>query len=396
MSLPEDMVCEVLARVKDEGDLFTCARTCRRWSCLAADVRRRRWPDHRSSFLSGFFIAKSSARSLFLTPASVFGRDRRLLRSFFPDAASGLLERATPLAARHGLLLVRLPSSGALLHLAVCNLLAGSCDVLPPLESDWKYRDSGYAILTSADCSSNGEQKSSSSYSSGYSALFKVLVICSNSDHQPCTLHTFSYSEASWNMPTEIVFNPTKVGICGPFMHRNAVVCHGTAHWLFGWDFLPPYASRLHTIDVDAETCQVSLTKIVSPIIHNVHIYDEPQLSVAANGALSLIYMERPGNNVQGFRLKICTRKDDEKSEDDGPVGWLYSRVVELKPPNQIRAEGLHLTFLGEKGGTVVVRDNYMNFYTADLETGVMEKLIYHGRVSRWMFMPFEIYWPTF
>ncbi|VAI92955.1 unnamed protein product [Triticum turgidum subsp. durum] len=387
------MVREVLTRVKDEGDLFTCARTCRRWSCLAADVRRRRWPDHRSSFLSGFFIAKSSARSLFPTPASVFGRDPRLLRSFFPNAARGLLKRATPLAACHGLLLVRLPSSCALLHLAVCNLLAGTSDILPPLESDWRYHDSGYAIFTSADCSSSSEQQSSPP-PRGYSVLFKVLVICSNSDHQPCTLHTFSYSKAMWNAPTEIVSDPTSDGICGPLMHHNAVVCHGTAHWLVGWNFLPPYDSSLHTIDVDAETCQVSLTKIVSPIRSNLHIYDEPQLSVAANGALSLIYMERPGNNVQGFRLKICTRKDDEKSEDDGPVGWLYSRVVELKLPNQIRAEGLHLTFLGEKGGMVVVRDNYMDFYAADLETGVMEKLMYHSCVSRRMFIPFEIYWP--
>uniref|UniRef100_A0A8I6Z0N6 F-box domain-containing protein n=1 Tax=Hordeum vulgare subsp. vulgare TaxID=112509 RepID=A0A8I6Z0N6_HORVV len=396
MSLPEDMVREVLARVKDEGDLFTCAGTCRRWSFLAADVRRRRWPYHPSSFLSGFLIAKSSARSLFPMPASVFGRDRRLLRSFFHDAVGSLLKRATPLAARHGLLLMRLPSSRALLQLAVCNLLVGTCDVLPPLESGWRYHDSGYAIFTKADCSSTGKQQPSSSSPRGYSALFKVLVICGNRDHQPFTLHAFSYCDGTWNTPTETVFDPTKLGICGPLMHRNAVVCHGTAHWLVGWDHLCPSDSRLHTIDVDAKTSQVSLTKIVSPIRQNLHIYDEPQLSVSANGILSLIYMERPGNNWQGFQLEICTRKDDERSEGDGPVTWLYSRVVELKPPNQIQAERLHLTFLGEKGGTVVVRDNYMNFYIADLETGVMEKLKYHGHVSRQMFIPFEIYWPTF
>ncbi|XBI42579.1 hypothetical protein VPH35_126891 [Triticum aestivum] len=388
------MVREILVRLKDVDDLFRCAKTCRQWSCLVADVRRRRWPDRRSLFLSGFFIRKSSAKSFFPRRRSVFGPDPCRLGSFFPDAATrGLLKRATPLAARHGLLLVRLPSSGAWLHLAVCNLLAGTCDVLPPLVCRWTYRNSGYAIFTSADSSSIGEQQTSSP---GYSALFKVLDICSLRCGQPYYLHTFSYHEArwKWNKPTEMVPDPTKTGFCPPLMHPNAVICHGNAHWLVGWNFDRPWASSLRTIDVHVETCHVSLTKIVSPVQYSSYQYDEPHLSVAADGALSLIFMERPGNNSQRFEIAIYTRQDGPRSEDGGPLGWLRSRVIELKPPNQIQAERMHLTFLGEKGGTLVIRDNYMNLYAADLESGDMEKLMYRGRVSQRMFIPFDIYWP--
>lgn len=77
-------------------------------------------------------------------------------------------------------------------------------------------------------------------------------------------------------------------------------------------------------------------------------------------------------------------RQNGGRSEDGDRLGWLYSRSVELKPPKQIQIRRLHLTFLGEKGGMLVVRDNNMHLlYAANLESGVMEKLMYgYGRVS--------------
>ncbi|XBI13466.1 hypothetical protein VPH35_140195 [Triticum aestivum] len=160
-SLPEDVVGEILLRVKDMADLFHCARTCKRWSRLVADIRRHRPDQMSTSLLSGFFPKRGKVRYLFPTPGSLFGPDRRLLGSFLRGTARDL-SRATPLFARHGLLLMRLPSSDApsIIHLALCNLLAGTCDELPPLKIRWKFDKGGYAIITDADRSSNDVENS--------------------------------------------------------------------------------------------------------------------------------------------------------------------------------------------------------------------------------------------
>ncbi|XBI13467.1 hypothetical protein VPH35_140196 [Triticum aestivum] len=383
MSLPEDMVSEVLACVKDAADLFHCARTCKRWSRLVANIRRRR-PDDMSMLLSGFFTRKGKLTCLVPTPGSVFGPTTLFLGSFFRDAPRGLrLSRATPLAAHHGLLLVRLPYSDPLLHLAVCNLLAGTCIVLPPLESSWKYGDSGYAIFTTADRPSSCDEQPS--WPPGYSALFKVLVICCHGYHKPCILHSFSYGEARWKMPTEIVCESTKLSICGSLKHPIAVVCHGTAHWLVWCKSTDVY--RWHIIDVDAETCHGSLREIVIPIQHILPVTYEPQLSVAHDGTLLLLYLQRPG-----LQLKICVQQDNVKGDNDGR--WLCSRVVELKLPTSIQAQEMYLTPLGEKGGTLLVKDNWMNVYAVDLKTGVMKSLASCGQINR-KIVPFELYWPV-
>jgi hypothetical protein len=159
MSLPEDVLHEILMRLKKEdvAALFRCASTCKLWSRLVAEARG---PDHTPSFLSGFFVRKrirvfctdrSSMTSLVPTQGWVFKPHRRLLGSFFPEtAAGGRLGRAVPLAARHGLLLARFPFSDveidtsidrkrSIVHLVVCNLLAGTWDTLPPLWSRWVY-----------------------------------------------------------------------------------------------------------------------------------------------------------------------------------------------------------------------------------------------------------------
>ncbi|XBI13462.1 hypothetical protein VPH35_140191 [Triticum aestivum] len=390
MSLPDDMVCEILAHVGDMGDLFHCASTCKRWSRLADDVRRGRL-EWTSSFVSGFFTKKGRAKHLTPTPGSVFGPDRRFLGSFFRGGTRDL-SCATPLASRHGLLLVLLDSCDArarsnqiIVHLAVCNLLAGTCDELPPLESGWRYGESGYAIFTDADCSSNDKQQSPLPW--GYSTLYKVLVIYSSvRDDEPCILHTFSYSEGRWNTPTNLVDEDVKFDGCRLLKHSNAVVCQGTAHWLIGYY---PSHSHLHIINVDAETCHVSLMKIMNPT-HDIlsGTYEEPQLIVSADKTLSLLYLQKPG-----LQVKICMWQVSEGSESGGR--WLCSRVIELKAPKQIRAEEMHLTFLAEKNGTLLVKDNSMNLYAADLRTGVMKSLMYCGKVTYWKVVPFEIYWPV-
>jgi hypothetical protein len=51
---------------------------------------------------------------------------------------------------------------------------------------------------------------------------------------------------------------------------------------------------------------------------------------------------------------------------------------------------------IGEKAGTLLVRDTHMRMYAVDLGTGRMKELTFCGQVNRWKVVPFEIYWPTF
>ncbi|XBI41559.1 hypothetical protein VPH35_126011 [Triticum aestivum] len=377
-SLPEDVVGEILLRVKDMADLFHCARTCKRWSRLVADIRRHRPDQMSTSLLSGFFAKRGKVRYLFPTPGSLFGPDRRLLGSFLRGTTRDL-SRATPLVARHGLLLVHLPSSDApsTIHLALCNLLAGTCDELPPLKMRWKFDNNGYAIITDADRSSNGKTS-------------HVLVMYYNDRqyYSPCVLHTFLYNEGRWIEPTNLGREAKNFSNCGPLKHSDAVVCQGTARWLVGYH--SSHHNYLHTINVDVENSNVSMTKIVTPTEDILsRTYYEPQLSVATDETLSLLCLQRPG-----LQVKIYMQQGNRGSENGGT--WLYTRNVELKPPKQIRAEEMHLTLLGEKSGTLFVKDNCMNVYAVDLKTGVMKSLTYHGKVTHGKVVPFETYWPMF
>lgn len=206
--------------------------------------------------------------------------------------------------------------------------------------------------------------------------------------YSPCVLHTFLYNEGRWIEPTNLGCEAKNFSNCGPLKHSDAVVCQGTAHWLVGYH--PSHHNYLHTIDVDVENSNVSMTKIVTPTEDILSgTYYEPQLSVATDETLSLLCLQRPG-----LQVKICMQQGNGGSENGGT--WLYTRDVELKPPKQIRAEEMHLTLLGEKSGTLFVKDNCMNVYAVDLKTGVMKSLTYHGKVTHGKVVPFEIYSPMF
>jgi hypothetical protein len=217
----------------------------------------------------------AAATSLVPTPGSVFGSDRRFLGSFFPDAVeNSLLENAVPLTAWHGFVLVQLAAEtlgrqGDIM--AMFNLLAGTCDVLPPLKGEWSDRAIGCAILTGADCSLNGKQQTSTS-----SAFFKLLIITTDIYDQPCKVCAFTFDEASWSTLCEFSFDDRENR---RIMHPTAVVCRGMAHWL-------DWYNALHTLDVDVETCQVSRTKIHAPIenIMSKNTHDLPHLSVNSVG----------------------------------------------------------------------------------------------------------------
>jgi hypothetical protein len=230
MALPDDVVREILARVVDPVSLFRCATACKWWRVLVADLSflRRRWPadSPKSSSVFGFFAPQldDSQPAFVPVPQSPLGVGRRSLGSLFPEAASLILDRAEPLATRRGLLLVRLRHRGRAIHLAVCNPLAGTCDVLPPLECSACMPTSCFAIVTGADVCSRGQ-----SPLPGYSTFFKVLIIahvpprdfssgCSWSKYD---LHMFASNESSWAAPTEC-FN--RRGNIYPGRQRSGVV----------------------------------------------------------------------------------------------------------------------------------------------------------------------------
>jgi hypothetical protein len=117
-------------------------------------------------FFSGFFVWEeivvkkqaTFATTFIPTSRSVFGSKRRSFKSFF-----------------YGLRHLVTRSRDDTVHLAVCNLLARSYHKLPPLQCNWKFDKSGYAILTGVDCSSDVKQQPSAPQ--GYSDFFKVLIV---------------------------------------------------------------------------------------------------------------------------------------------------------------------------------------------------------------------------
>ncbi|XBH65345.1 hypothetical protein VPH35_118958 [Triticum aestivum] len=346
VSLPEDAVREILVRVEGEAALFRCAVTCKSWSRLVADASflHRRWPDDHgaSRFLAGFLAPKRLDRT-------------------DPDFRTG---DATPLTTRRGLLLVRLSPNVAagykygksVVHLAVCNLLAGVCKVLPPLCGHLDFRESSYTILTSADYySSSAEQQS---LQPGYSTFFKVLII------GPPSLYMFSSSESRWSKPIKLTFD-TAGGI-RDCKHPDAIVSRGKVHWSVR-NWYPDYS-----LDMGMETFHISQTMFMDRTTYS-ETNEDPQLAVTAEGTPLVLLLSRPG-----LQLKVCTRQDGRKSEN-GAVAkamWLTTRTVELKPPSLIkrRPEKIYLRLLGEKSGTMLLKDSQRQIYVADVETGEMEE----------------------
>jgi hypothetical protein len=180
---PDDVVREILIRVStDKAALFRCATACKRWRGLVDDrsFLLRCWPEGASSLL-GFFdmpeghMQIATGRPLLFIPppegSSVFGAQARSLASIIRGAPDGL-DGAMPEVAHGGLLLVRFLRGDNLgsVRLAVCDPLAGTCTVLPPIKC--KVAHVSCSILTGADfpSSKSGQRKQQTS-------SFKVLVM---------------------------------------------------------------------------------------------------------------------------------------------------------------------------------------------------------------------------
>lgn len=141
-----------------------------------------------SSFV-GFFTRQGLRGPCFVpVPRSALGPGNRALSSFVTPPRAILFDWAVPLVYRRSLLVVRLGVNGAsgymdetVLRLAVCNLLAGTCNILPPIKLNSpfiNYVSNGVAILTGGDYCSEDELWPSSNSS----CLFKVVIIGSGQD----------------------------------------------------------------------------------------------------------------------------------------------------------------------------------------------------------------------
>uniref|UniRef100_A0ACD5UQ51 Uncharacterized protein n=1 Tax=Avena sativa TaxID=4498 RepID=A0ACD5UQ51_AVESA len=371
--LPEDVVLEILVRVADAAFLFRCAMACKRWLRLVVDPSflRRCWPEDACdpSSLLGCFTTQHQYRrhDCQFCSKPVFlpvPRQSTTLGSFVPSAA-GLLDRAVPLVARRGLILVRVAGAHAdlatryqycdlVLNLAVYNLFAGTCDVLPPLRCDsLSARDDtkGYAILTGAELQSD-------------LSFFKVLIIGLDKSESRHNLHTFSSSRSGWSTPTHCFCPRERPRILlDTILHRDAVVCRDTTHWIFS------DSSNNYTLGVDVVTDHVtSLSKLPIPpeLMQPSHIpYSTPMLCAMAGGTLSSCSLYTGGS-----LLEIWTRQDDADA-------WLRTRVIHLQLPKHIadgHGGGLAICW-AEKSRTLLALHSPETLYIADAETGAMEEV---------------------
>ncbi|PAN34039.1 hypothetical protein PAHAL_6G065900 [Panicum hallii] len=307
-ALPEDVVSEILTRVPDVVSLFRCASVCHLWR-----------PPRRSP---------SSSRP-----------GRRFLSSFVRDDA-GILDQAKPVAARGGLLLVRVSHRPrdkiTVLRLCVCDLLAGKRD-LPPLDvapfGDEGVR--GYAVLTAADHGAGHHQPAD-----GYSTFFQVLL--TGVDHEDGRAFILKFSSAaaasrSWSC--------IQGSLAGPYGSRVAAVTRGTARWLFHGNSSSPNGPSLYTIDVGVGIGSVSATKLPLDMLPRIMRVDRSNvwLCLSTDERLSLIYLH---NN----HLWILTKKDGDLG---GTGNWMCTRAVQVGVElGLFGMESLSMVSVGEKSGT--------------------------------------------
>uniref|UniRef100_A0A453A3H7 F-box associated domain-containing protein n=2 Tax=Aegilops tauschii TaxID=37682 RepID=A0A453A3H7_AEGTS len=240
------------------------------------------------------------------------------------------------------------------------------------------------AILTARDCSSSGGHPEEQQL-----PFFKVVILTIDVNMMQYNLQTISSAnEPGWKISFGSLKNKSP-SIYMVLRQHNAVVCRGMAHWLF-WS-----TSGLYTLDVDARTDHVSFTNLLDMgRIDNYFgppTYDAPYLAVNGKGRLMLVYL-----NKGGYRLEICTSHNNGR--------WHHALTRKLKQPNQKKNEKktqgkVLYTCLGEKNGTLIIKDNHHDAYVIDINMGVVQEVIdspHTRRLNREKTVPFEMDWPAF
>uniref|UniRef100_M8BHJ1 DUF1618 domain-containing protein n=1 Tax=Aegilops tauschii TaxID=37682 RepID=M8BHJ1_AEGTA len=302
---------------------------------------------------------------------------------------AGLLAGSEPLTARNGLLLVRLrpcaAGGGGPIRLAACNLIAGTCDVLPPLDN-WFSSPVGYTVLTGEDCYSSPPP----SPAPNYSTFFKVLIFglrhirTGRLGHGHYNLHMFSSSSSSWS--SRIEFDDFYItrgdnGEQWPYMEHSIVVDRGVAHYLLTkW----PDQHRLpsYTVDMKGHVCVRELCLSSNEPTADTHLL----ALVGGERSLFLMFTE------ESLRMEIWTFRGDDGHDN---LDWIYKGVMELKPPKNRRIDDVLWVWSGEKSNTLLIMDWDLRAYLANLETGAMEEMteLFYNTVPN--AVPVEIDWPA-
>ncbi|KAE8799234.1 hypothetical protein D1007_25360 [Hordeum vulgare] len=117
--------------------------------------------------------------------------------------------------------------------------------------------------------------------------------------------------------------------------------------------------------------------------------YDESYFSADSEGRLTLLHLQREGLQLRSWRW-----------DDDGWLIDIDPRVVRLKHPYpQNEIQDVVYTCLGEKSGTLLVKDNHGHAYAADVKTGVMQEVTripHKCNISRKKVAPLDMDWPAF
>jgi hypothetical protein len=247
--------------------------------------------------------------------------------------------------------------------------------MLPPLSHIVDFDITNYTILTAADCSSTEQHRP---LSPGHSTFFRVLVVGLNSHgaRNQYYLLTFSSGDSGWTAPREC---PNDDDISHVYKRGGAVVCRGTAHWLFTG----------YTLDVSADTGRVSFTELIfQPRRFSWSSSGARLLSIANDGTLSLINLRRDDNQIH-----IWTRQDTQ-SRHHGITEWLCTRIIELKRPHN----SMYYRFsvcVGERSNTLLFLDP--SVHVANLETGATEDVSeqFEGLLYE-PAQPLMVDWPSF
>nr|CAB3480328.1 unnamed protein product [Digitaria exilis] len=360
---------------------------------------RRAWPDGNHPSLLGVFVQRNRISSslrrkvskLFPTRAPAFVPGRRFLTSFIRDG-NGLLDDAKPLAARGGLLLLRIsPRPGdknSDLRLCVCNLFTGRRDFLTPLNAAFLYGKGvqGYALLTAADHGAGPHRAAD-----GYSTFFQVLLLGVSREERQLHLIRFSSSVAggrkwySQNCSRKIGFHPGwPCGCC------VAAVARGTAHWFFRRN--GPDVPSMYTLDVCIITGRISATMLPFDVLPNEMRVDlwNACLGTSTEERLLLFY-------VKDNHLMIWKHGDGDQV---GTSAWRFTSNAQVGVElGLLGIESLSSVCVGEKSGTALAlyHSEPECAYMLDLQSGSATKMEGWTRAFNYMTaVPNEINWPLF
>uniref|UniRef100_A0A453TBM6 F-box associated domain-containing protein n=2 Tax=Aegilops tauschii TaxID=37682 RepID=A0A453TBM6_AEGTS len=325
---------------------------------------------------------------------SVLGARRRFLDSIVHGMPDGFLDGAEALAAHGGLLLVRLArgSHKESVHLAVCDLLTGTWNVLPVLTC--RLDGVNCTIIAGAEFCPSKRHHHCCTSSPGYSTFFKVLamVLDGNWVHyedRKCNLYTFSSTEPSWSAPTmcyEKIWWGENSGFVFPHS-SSAVLYRAVVHW-----FLPYFdeyegLNKYYTYEVSTKADHGSLFKVSIPVdqLAKAKSCSHPTLGSTTDGLLSLFYMYKESGNL---RLDIWTRGNNLDDQ-----AWLRGKVIELKLPRQKWNHCfISNMWWGEKSGTLLIIDDFSCVYRVDVENRLIEEEKCRNGLHRPV--PVEIDWP--